>query len=74
MLLQYYLKGLLFSAFLMLGLSALYLFAYLVRNPNKPKRERRNRILDVILINLLTIPILSFAVLGLLIILKVRAL
>lgn len=72
MVLEFYLKGLVFSAILMIVISGIYLFAFLVRNTDKTKSERRNRILDVILVNLLTIPILSFAILGILIILRVR--
>jgi amino acid transporter len=74
MILQFYLKGLLISTFLVLILTALYLFTYLVRNTEKPWIERRNRIFDLILISILTIPILSFAVLGILVILNIRGL
>lgn len=73
MVLQLYLQGLLISAVTVLILGALYAFAYLVRNTDKPWYVRRNRIFDLILVDLLTIPVLSFAVLGLLIILRIRA-
>ncbi|MFC4652385.1 DUF4059 family protein [Lactococcus nasutitermitis] len=70
--LQFYLKGLLISALLVLVVSAFYAFTYLVRHSNQPHSVKRNRILDLILIDILTIPILSFAMLGLLIILRIR--
>ncbi|MCA1387282.1 DUF4059 family protein, partial [Bradyrhizobium sp. BRP05] len=47
---------------------------YLVRNTKKPWAEIRNRIFDLILVGILTTPILSFAVLGVLVILKIRGL
>ena len=47
---------------------------YLVRNTKKPWTERRNRIFDLILVGILTTPILSFAVLGVLVILRIRGL
>ncbi|MFZ2577830.1 MAG: DUF4059 family protein [Lactococcus hircilactis] len=74
MVLQLYLQGLLVSALVMVVFSAIYAFAYLIRNADQPKNVIRNRIFDLILINLLTIPVLSFAVLGLLVILKTRLL
>lgn len=74
MVLQLYLQGLLISFLLMLVLSLIYAFAYLVRNQDKSRTVIRNRIFDLILINLLTIPVLSFAFLGILVILKTRAL
>ncbi|CAM3157232.1 DUF4059 family protein [Lactococcus hircilactis] len=74
MVLQLYLQGLLVSALVMVVFSAIYAFAYLIRNAYQPKNVIRNRIFDLILINLLTIPVLSFAVLGLLVILKTRLL
>ena len=74
MILQFYLKGLLISALLVLILGGLYAFTYLVRNADKPWTERRNRIFDLILVAILTIPILSFAVLGILVILNIRGL
>ncbi|MGM9886513.1 MULTISPECIES: DUF4059 family protein [unclassified Lactococcus] len=74
MVLQLYLQGLLISFLLMLVLSLIYALAYLVRNQDKSRTVIRNRIFDLILINLLTIPVLSFAFLGILVILKTRAL
>ena len=73
MVLQLYLQGLVIAAIVVVLLSGLYLFAYLVRSGDKAWYVRRNRIFDVILVDLLTIPVLSFAILGLLIILRVRA-
>lgn len=70
--LKFYLQGLLISAVVVLILSIIYAFAYLVRNTDKSKTARRNRILDLILVDILTIPILSFAVVGLLVILRTR--
>ncbi|MCG6979229.1 DUF4059 family protein [Lactococcus lactis] len=74
MILQFYLKGLLISAIFVLLVGGLYAFAYLVRNTKKPWTERRNRIFDLILVGILTTPILSFAVLGVLVILRIRGL
>ena len=72
MILQFYLKGLLISAIFVLLVGGFYAFTYLVRNTKKPWAERRNRIFDLILVGILTTPILSFAVLGVLVILKIR--
>lgn len=70
--LQFYLKGLLIS-FLVVGLlSLLYGFIYWLRNYHKPRNVWRNRLFDIILVDILTIPILSFAVVGILIILRIR--
>ena len=70
--LQFYLKGLLIS-FLVVGLlSLLYGFIYLIRNHHKSRNVWRNRLFDIILVDILTIPILSFAVVGILIILRIR--
>jgi len=67
--LQFYLKGLLIS-FLVVGLlSLLYGFIYWIR---KSRNVWRNRLFDIILVDILTIPILSFAVVGILIILRIR--
>lgn len=74
MILQFYLKGLIISALLVLVLGGLYAFTYLVRNTDKPWYERRNRIFDLILVAILTTPILSFAILGILVILNIRGL
>lgn len=74
MILQFYLKGLLISAIFVLLVGGLYTFTYLVRNTKKPWTERRNRIFDLILVGILTTPILSFAVLGVLVILRIRGL
>lgn len=74
MILQFYIKGLIISLFLVLIFSALYAFTYLVRNADKPWSVRRNRIFDLILVAILTTPILSFAVLGVLVILNIRGL
>ncbi|WP_288624893.1 DUF4059 family protein [uncultured Lactococcus sp.] len=74
MILQFYLKGLLISAIFVLLVGELYAFTYLVRNTKKPWTERRNRIFDLILVGILTTPILSFAVLGVLVILRIRGL
>lgn len=70
--LQFYLKGLLIS-FLVVGLlSLLYGFIYWIRNQHKSRNVWRNRLFDIILVDILTIPILSFAVVGILIILRIR--
>ncbi|RZI49872.1 DUF4059 family protein [Lactococcus kimchii] len=74
MILQFYLKGLLISALFVLFIGGLYAFTYLVRNTKKPWSERRNHIFDLILVAILTVPILSFAVLGVLVIMRIRGL
>jgi len=74
MILEFYLKGLLISAIFVLLVGGFYAFPYLVRNTKKPFAERRNRIFDLILVGILTTPILSFAVLGVLVILQIRGL
>jgi len=72
LILELYIQGLIFSILLVAILAGLYIFAYSVRNTDKSKIERRNRIMDTILIAVLTIPILSFALLGILVILRAR--
>ena len=72
LILELYIKGLIFSFLVVAVCAGIYLFAYLVRRTDKTRVERRNRVIDTILIAVLTVPILSFAVLGLLVILRVR--
>lgn len=67
-----YLKSLLISAVVVLILSGLYMLGTISRNYDKPLSVRQNKIFDVLLIDILTIPILSSAVLAILIILKSR--
>lgn len=67
-----YLKSLLISAVVVLILSGLYMLGTISRNYDKPLSDRQNKIFDVLLIDIFTIPILSFAVLAILIILKSR--
>lgn len=74
LILELYIKGLLISFLIVAVLAGIYLFAYLVRQTDRSRAERRNRVIDTILIAVLTVPILSFAVLGLLVILRVRSL
>ncbi|MCL2681684.1 MAG: DUF4059 family protein [Streptococcaceae bacterium] len=74
MIISLYLKGLLFSILIVGGLSSLYLLSYFIRRTDKTQAEKRNRVIDVILINILVIPILSFAFLGIFIILRSRGL
>jgi len=74
MIISLYLKGLLFSILIVGGLSGLYLLSYFIRRTDKTQAEKRNRVIDVILINILVIPILSFAFLGIFIILRSRGL
>ena len=67
-----YLKSLFISAVLVLILSGLYMLGTISRNYDKPLCVRQNKIFVILLIDILTIPILSFAVLAILIILKSR--
>lgn len=70
--LQFYLQGLLISFIVVAAVSGLYLLAYLGSSKKISKSIKQNRIFDVILIDILTIPVLSFAVVALLAILKSR--
>ncbi|GBG96756.1 DUF4059 family protein [Lactococcus termiticola] len=72
LILELYIQGLIFSFILIAVLCGLYIFAFLVRNPEKSRAERRNRVMDAILVAVLTIPILSFALLGFLVILRAK--
>ena len=72
--LQFYLQGLIISFFVVALLSALYGFIYWTRNRHKPRSVWRNRLFDIILVDILIIPILSFAVVGILLILRIRGL
>jgi hypothetical protein len=71
-LLSIYLKSLVISAVLIVVISGIYMLGVISRNYDKPKSIRQNRIFDVLLIDILTIPIFSFAILAILIILKAR--
>lgn len=70
--LSFYLQGLVISAVIVIVLAALYLMTYLIRHNKTPRKIVRNRIFDVILIAILTIPILSFAIVALLVIFGAR--
>jgi hypothetical protein len=59
--LEFYLKSLLITVLLVFAISVLYLLGYMARGQNIPSHERRERMFDVVLVDLLTIPILSFA-------------
>lgn len=67
-----YLQALLISVVVVGVLSALYMFGVISRNYDKPRSVRQNKIFDILVIDLLTAPVLSFAILAMLIILKSR--
>lgn len=70
--LSIYLKSLVISTVLIVIISGIYLLGVISRNYDKPKNIRQNRIFDILLIDILTIPIFSFAILAMLVILKAR--
>lgn len=67
-----YLEALLITALIAFAISVLYILGYMARGQNKTIHQRQNKIFDVMLINFLSIPILSFATLTILIIIRSR--
>jgi len=72
LILQVYLEGIVISAFLVLGLSLLYLILAYIGQDKRAKARRRNIFFDLAVIDLLTIPVVAFAVMAVLIMIRAR--
>ncbi|WEV44688.1 DUF4059 family protein [Streptococcaceae bacterium ESL0687] len=68
-----YVEAFFITAVLALVASVLYLLGYMARGGQKKTlMQRQNKILDVLLVDVLTIPVVSFAILALIVTLKSR--
>lgn len=65
MMLGLYLQSLLIAVFCVMGLSLLWWLFRLARRSDKTRQARQSALYDLIVINLLTIPILAFGILAL---------
>ncbi len=68
--LSLYLQSLLITSGLVVGLSLVWLVRRAIKGKDKTVQERRQVLVDLLMINAMTIPILSFGVVGILIMLK----
>ena len=66
-----YLQGLLLSSLVGLCLSGIYLFLRFKIGQSQTVEERQNALFDLLLMNVLAIPILSFGMVAILLMLKV---
>lgn len=69
-LVSFYLQGLLIAVILVLVLAVAYLLKRFYQKADKTVRERQETLYDVLMMSMLTIPILSFAFMALLLVLK----
>lgn len=69
--LSFYLQGLLYATVLVLALNGLWLFSRAVRKLDKTIKERQAMLYETLLISVMVIPILAFAMMGLLLVIKV---
>ncbi|MDO4667165.1 MAG: DUF4059 family protein [Streptococcus sp.] len=65
-----YIESLIYTTIGVVILSGLWIIFRMIRRKDKTVKERQNHLYDVLLIDIMTIPILSFATLGLLIVLR----
>ena len=65
-----YIESLLLTTALIGGLSGILILARMASRKDKTEKARQAHLFDVLLIDILTIPILSFAVMGILLVLK----
>ena len=66
-----YIQSLFLSAIVVILLSICWLFLRVVRQVDKTAAERQEFMYDLLMINVMTIPILSFGIVGILLMLKV---
>lgn len=66
-----YLKGLLIAAVLVVLASLFWFLVRLIKKKDKTVQERQEVLFDLLIINVMTIPILSFGVVGILLMLRV---
>ena len=65
-----YLQSLILTSFIVGGLSGVWILARMASRKDKTVKERQAHLFDVLMIDIMTIPILSFAVMGILLVLK----
>lgn len=65
-----YIESLLLTTALIGGLSGILILARMASRKDKIAKARQAHLFDVLLIDIMTIPILSFAVMGILLVLK----
>ena len=65
-----YIESLLLTTALIGGLSGILILARMASRKDKTAKARQVHLFDVLLIDIMTIPILSFAVMGILLVLK----
>ena len=65
-----YIESLLLTTALIGGLSGILILARMASRKDKTAKARQAHLFDVLLIDIMTIPILSFAVMGILLVLK----
>ena len=70
--LSVYVEALLLTTLAMSLFAALWIGWRAFRRKDKTKRERQSHLFDVLLITIMTIPILTFATLGILMVLRGR--
>ena len=65
-----YIESLLLTTALIGGLSGILILARMASRKDKTAKARQVHLFDVLMIDIMTIPILSFAVMGILLVLK----
>ncbi|WP_105117712.1 DUF4059 family protein [Streptococcus suis] len=68
--LSFYLQGLLVAALLVILSSLIYFVLRAGKKVNRTLQERQDFIFDLLMINVMTIPILAFGVMGILLMFK----
>lgn len=68
--LSLYLQSLVIAALLVVVISAIWFMMRMAKGLDKTAQERREVLYDVLVINIMTIPIISFGIVGILLILK----
>ncbi|MBF0819393.1 DUF4059 family protein [Streptococcus acidominimus] len=66
-----YMKSLLIAAVLVVFVSLGWFLIRLIKNKDKTTQERQEVLFDLLIINVMTIPILSFGIVGILLMLRV---
>lgn len=68
--LSLYLQGLLYSAIAMIVASLVWFLMRASKGVDKTQQERREFLYDLLIINVMTIPIFAFGIIGILLIVK----
>ena len=68
--LSLYLQGLLYSAIAMIVASLVWFLMRTSKGVDKTQQERREFLYDLLIINVMTIPIFAFGIIGILLIVK----